>query len=91
MESVTKIWEAALANTLVGGVFFVIFFYLFFRHLLFVLMLMDLITGWLRKFNWFPKEGKRRKTIIHWVIAWGLFWGCLEVGILMGWVESILE
>ena len=63
-----KSWEIVPINTLTGIVLTVLFFYLFFRHFLFVFMFMDVIIGWLRKFNWFPKEGKRRKTIIHGVV-----------------------
>ncbi|APX13480.1 hypothetical protein BWR18_18695 [Tateyamaria omphalii] len=57
--------------------------------MLFTLMLMDLILGWLRKFRWFPKEGKRHKTIIHWFIALGLFLGFLGAAGSAGWLEFI--
>lgn len=80
-------WEIVPANTIAGIILAVLFFYLFFRHMLFVLMFMDVILGWLRKFGWFPKEGKRRKTIIHWVIALGLFFGFLAVAGSAGWLE----
>ena len=49
-------WEIVPTHTLAGIVLGVLFIYLFFRHFMFVLMFMDLILGWLRKFNWFPKE-----------------------------------
>ena len=68
-------WEIVPGSTVAGIILAVLFFYLFFRHFLFVLMFMDLILGWLRKFKWFPKEGKRMKTFIHWVIALALFLG----------------
>ncbi|MDF1774605.1 MAG: hypothetical protein P1V13_01160 [Rhizobiaceae bacterium] len=84
-----KSWEIVPINTLTGIVLTVLFFYLFFRHFLFTLMFMDVILGWLRKFNWFPKEGKRRKTIIHWVIAAGLFFGFLAAAGSAGWLEFI--
>lgn len=44
-------WEIVPANTLAGIILGVLFMYLFFRHFMFVLMFMDLILGWLRKFN----------------------------------------
>jgi len=82
-------WEIIPANTAVGIVFAILFFYLSFRHFLFVLMFMDIILGWLRKFNWFPKEGNRRKTFIHWLIALGMFFGFFAVAGKTGWLEFI--
>jgi len=61
----------------------------FFRHFLFVLMFMDLILGWLRQFNWFPKEGKRLKTVLHWAIALALFGGYLAIAASMGWLQFV--
>lgn len=82
-------WEIVPTNTIAGIVLVVLFFYLFSRHFLFMLMLMDVIIGWLRKFNWFPKEGKRRKTIVHWAIALGLFVGFLIIAGSTGWLKFI--
>jgi len=82
-------WEIAPTSTLAGVVLAVLFIYLFFRHFLFLLMLMDMILGWLRKFNWFPKKGKRRKTLIHWIIAMGLFLGFLAIAGSAGWLQFI--
>lgn len=82
-------WEIVPANSLASVVLTVLFIYLFFRHFLFILMFMDLFIGWLRKFNWFPKEGKRRKTFLHWLIALGLFFGFLLVAGSAGWLEFI--
>jgi len=82
-----KSWEVAPTNTFAGIVLGVLFIYLFFRHFMFVLMFMDIVLSWLRKFNWFPKEGKRRKTFIHWVIAVVLFLGFLSVAGFAGWLE----
>ncbi len=67
----------------------ILFFYLFFRHFLFVLMFADIVIEWLRKFRWFPKEGKRLKTFIHWVIALGLFLGFLAIAGAAGWLEFV--
>ena len=66
-----------------------LFFYLFFRHFLFVLMFMDVILGWLRRFNWFPKEGKRLKTFVHWLVAVGMFSGFPIIAGSAGWLEFI--
>ncbi len=82
-------WEIVPTNAIAGIVLAVLFFYFFFRHFLFVLMFMDVILGWLRKFDWFPKEGKRRKTIVHWAIALGLFVGFLTIAGSAGWLEFI--
>ena len=82
-------WEIVPANTVAGIILGVLFIYLFFRHFMFVLMFMDLILGWLRQFNWFPKEGKRMKTFIHWIIALTLFLGFLFIAGSAGWLEFI--
>lgn len=82
-------WEIVPVNTLAGVILTVLIFYLFFRHMLFVLMFMDIVFGWLRKFRWFPKEGTRRKTFNHWVIAVGLFVGYLTVAGSAGWLNFI--
>lgn len=82
-------WELAPTNTWTGIVLAVLFIYLIFRHFIFVLMFMDIILGWLRKFNWFPKEGKRRNTLIHWIIAVGLFAGFLAIAGSVGWLKFI--
>lgn len=82
-------WAIVPANTLAAIILRVLLIYLFFRHFMFVLMFMDLILGWLRKFNWFPKEGKRKKTFIHWIIALVLFLGFLFAAGSAGWLEFI--
>ncbi|SLN14940.1 hypothetical protein [Ruegeria meonggei] len=82
-------WEIVPTNAVAGVILGVLFIYLFFRHFMFVLMFMDLILGWLRKFNWFPKEGKRWKTFIHWVVALALLLGFLFVAGSAGWLEFI--
>jgi hypothetical protein len=84
-----KVWEIVPSNALVTFVFIVLFAYLFFRHFLFVLMLSDVVLGWLRRFNWFPREGKRRKTLIHWVVAATMLGGFLLIGSLAGWVRFV--
>ena len=67
----------------------VLFIYLFFRHFLFVLMVSDVVLGFLRKFRWFPGEGKRGKTIVHWVVALALFLGYLAVAGMAGWLKFV--
>ena len=82
-------WEIVPTNTIAGITLAGLFFYLLFRHFMFSLMFMDVILGWLRKFDWFPKKGKRRKTIIHWFIALGLVLGFLAAAGSVGWLKFI--
>lgn len=82
-------WEIVPTNTVAEIILGVLFFYLFFRHFMFALTFMDLILGWLRKFNWFPKEGKRMKTFIHWIIALMLFLGFSLIAGSAGWLQFI--
>lgn len=82
-------WEIAPTNAIAGTLLAILFLYLFFRHVLFALMFMDIVLGWLRQFRWFPKEGKRRKTIVHWFIALGLFLGFLALAGSAGWLQFI--
>jgi hypothetical protein len=84
-----KAYEILPINAPVGGLLFLLFLYMFFRHFLFALMVMDVIIGWLRNFSWFPKEGRRRRTFIHWVIAMALFWGFLLVAGQVGWMQFV--
>jgi uncharacterized membrane protein len=82
-------WEIVPTNTLAWIIFFALFAYFFFRHFLFVMMGMDTVISWLRKFSWFPSEGKRLKAFIHWLIALGLFLGFLLVGRSIGWIDFV--
>ena len=82
-------WDIVPTNTAAWIIFFVLFAYFFFRHFLLVMMLMDLMTSWLRKFSWFPSEGKRLRAFINWLIAFGLFAGFLFIGRSVGWIEFI--
>ncbi len=82
-------WEIIPGGTVAGIILAVLFIYLFFRHSLFVLMFMDLILGWLRQFNWFPKEGNRMKTALHWVVALVLFISYLAIAGSMGWLQFV--
>lgn len=87
--SVNNSWEVVPSNTIASLVLFALFFYLFFRHALFVFMLLDILIGWLRKYDWFPKEGKRKKTLIHWLIAVGLLIAFLIIAGSAGWLKFI--
>lgn len=82
-------WEIAPANTIAVILLFVLFIYLFFRHFMFVLMVMDVGIGWLRKFEWFPKEKRRLKALFHWMVANALFFGYLLVADKLGYLEFI--
>lgn len=74
------------ANPLVSAVLAVLFLYLVFRHFLFVLMVVDVVLCWLRRFRWFPGEGRRGKAVLHWLIALGLFFGGLLLAGSLGWL-----
>jgi len=74
------------ANPLVSAVLAVLFLYLVVRHFLLVLMVMDVVLGWLRRFRWFPGEGRRGKVVLHWLIALGLFFGSLLLAGSLGWL-----
>jgi hypothetical protein len=82
-------WDVVPDSNIAGIVLAVLFLYLFLRHMLFVLMIMDFILGWLRKFYWFPKEGKRLRTFVHWVIAVGVLLGFLGIGRFAGWLKFV--
>ncbi|MCO4825222.1 MAG: hypothetical protein KC451_10245 [Amylibacter sp.] len=82
-------WNIEPTNAIAGTILLVLFLYLFFRHFLFILMIMDVILVFLRQFKWFPKEGKRLKTFLHWLFAMGLFVGFLIVAGVSGWLEFI--
>ncbi len=84
-------WEIVPASTLAGVILAILFVYLFFRHILFVLMFADLILGWLRRFDWFPRKGKRLKTFVHWLVALGLFLGFVAVAGSVGWLKFVPE
>ncbi len=82
-------WEVVPTNPLAGILLAILFIYLFFRHFMFALMFMDIILGWLKQFFWFPGKGKRKKTLVHWAIALGLFLGYLSVAGKMGYLEFV--
>ena len=82
-------WAINPTNTFASIVLTILFIYLFFRHFIFMLMISDLVIGWLRQFNWFPKEGRRLKAFIHWLIALVLFLGFLLLSSVTGWIDHI--
>lgn len=82
-------WEIVPTNTLAGIILAVITLYFVVRHFLFVMMLMDVVLTWLRKFRWFPGEGKRMRAFIHWIIALALFQGFLTIARGAGWLEFV--
>ncbi|WP_370400967.1 hypothetical protein [Sulfitobacter sp. JB4-11] len=84
-------WEIVPSNTIVGIILSALFFYFMIRHMLLGLMVMDIFLGWLRKFRWFPKEGKRRKAVVHWIIAAGLLSAFLAVARIAGWLEFVAQ
>ena len=82
-------WEIVPTSGVAWIIFFIVFAYLFYRHILFIMMLMDLAISWLRRFSWFPGEGKRFKAFVHWIIALGVFLGFLFLGHSIGWIGFI--
>lgn len=82
-------WDITPASPVVSAVLAVLFLYLFVRHFLFVLMVFDIVLGWLRRFRWFPGAGRRRGTALHWCLAVGLFAGFLTLAISAGWVGVV--
>ncbi len=79
-------YEITAANSVAGVVLTILFLYLFFRHFLMVLMIGDIVLGWLRKFSWFPGQGKRKKAFLHWIIALLLFVSFLLIARPLGWL-----
>lgn len=82
-------WNIEPQNAAASLILLALLIYLVFRHAMFILMFMDFVLGWLRQFRWFPGPGKRRKTIIHWVIALFLFGGFLALSSALGWVDFV--
>ena len=82
-------WEVVPANAVAGVVLFLLVLYLFFRHMLLVLMIADMLVGWLRRFAWFPKEGRRRRTVVQWLAALGLVVGYLILARFAGWLDFV--
>jgi len=82
-------WEIIPTNSLFGALLFILILYFFFRHVLFVLMVMDVVNEWLRQFAWFPREGKRTKTFVHWIVALVLIICFLVAGTQIGWFQII--
>lgn len=82
-------WKILPQNDFAGLVMGILFIYLFVRHFMLVMMFMDIVMGWLRQFRWFPGEGKRLKTLIHWCIAAGLFGGFLAISGSAGWIKFV--
>ncbi len=74
-------WVGYIGTILLG--------YFIFRHMLFVIMIVDVTIAWLSQYGWFPKKGKRLKTTVHWAAALGLFVGFLWLGALMNWYRLI--
>jgi len=88
-HSAESAWKILPQNGLATTVMIVLFIYLFVRHFIFVLMIFDIMIGWLRQFRWFPSQGRRLKALLHWAIALVLFGGFLAVGGSAGWIKFV--
>jgi hypothetical protein len=86
---VRQAYEIVPGNAFVGVLLGVLFLYLSFRYILFALMIADVMLGWLRKFAWFPKEGRRKRTVVHWIMAIALFFGFLVIAESAGWLQFV--
>jgi hypothetical protein len=82
-------WSISPTSSLSGFLLAALILYLSFRHMLFTLMFMDIVIGWMRRFNWFPKEGKRLRTFVHNVIAWGVLLIFLMIAEPAGWLTIV--
>ena len=82
-------WEIVPTNAIAGAVLAIAFLYLLFRHFMLVLMVVDIVLGWLRRFSWFPNKGNRRKTFLHWLGAIALFTAFLALAGPLGWLDFI--
>ncbi|MEM9737335.1 MAG: hypothetical protein AAF908_12145 [Pseudomonadota bacterium] len=82
-------WSIVPNNMLGAWGLTLVFLYLFYRHFFLVLMFMDIVLGWLRRFRWFPKKGRRLRTLVHWLIAVGMFAGYVALSNALGWLEVV--
>ncbi|MEZ5716682.1 MAG: hypothetical protein R3D85_16980 [Paracoccaceae bacterium] len=80
-------WAVLPTSTLAGWGLGLLLLYLFVRHFLVVLMVMDLVLGWLRRFRWFPGPGRRRRALVHWLIALALLAAYVLLGSRLGWLS----
>jgi len=82
-------WQLLPQNSFVAIALVVLFLYVFVRHFIFVLMIMDIVIGWLRKFRWFPVQGKRLRAFVHWLTAIAAFSAFLAASGRFGWIEFV--
>ncbi|WIY26625.1 hypothetical protein [Parasedimentitalea psychrophila] len=82
-------WQFIPQNSFVSIALTVLFLYVFVRHFILVLMIMDIVIGWLRKFRWFPVEGKRLRAFVHWLAAIAVFSAFLAASGRFGWIEFV--
>jgi uncharacterized membrane protein len=82
-------WNVVPTNPVAGFLLFIVFMYLLFRHFVFILMIMDIVNGWLKRFRWFPGPGKRLKGLIHWIVAVGLLIGYMYLARAIGWLHFV--
>lgn len=67
----------------------ILFFYVFFRHIMFSFMIADVILTFFKQFRWFPSKGKRLRTFVHWLIAIALMVGTVIVASNLGYLEIV--
>ena len=89
IEVFSKNLEIVPTNTAVGLMIALLVLYLIIRKILLALVVFDISISWLRRFVWFPSEGKRVITFVHWLVAVLLLLAFLLVNWALGWVEFI--
>jgi hypothetical protein len=85
----TSSWNVEPTNIVSWILFIALFGYLFFRHFVFVMLLLELFMSALREFGWYPKPGNRTKAVKDWLIAVGLFATYLLIGGAIGWIDFV--
>ncbi|MFS4438573.1 hypothetical protein ACMA5I_10185 [Paracoccaceae bacterium GXU_MW_L88] len=84
-------------------VLIILFLYFFVRYFLVLLAILDaVIFGFydlmtrhldkmqsLRAAPWWPSKGKRRKILIHWLIATGLLIAFILIAFRLRWIEQV--
>lgn len=70
-------------------VLIVLFFYLFFRHIMFSFVFMDIVLTFFKRFRWFPGPGKRLRAFVHWLIAVVLIVGTVIIASNLGYLEIV--
>ena len=80
--------QTTVDSTTIAAGFAVLLIYLFYRHVMLTLVVMDLILGFLRQFSWFPGPGKRLYALLQWVIAVFVLVAFFVIAVSAGWLTT---